>query len=102
MGGDPGTVQSQSESFERNDDAVPRGKDARALFPEAVPVVPQVGRSCRTKTPRRWYGDASGSPAKKKACTDKKAGRDTKLSDVTNSPARATALQTAAKKVPLY
>ena len=43
---DLGTVQSrQSESLERNDDAVPRGQGARALFPEAVPLVPQVGRS---------------------------------------------------------
>ena len=70
MGGDPGTVPSpQTKSVERNDHdgAAPRGKGARTLFPEAVSVVPIVGRSCRSKQPgtdkkpgtygqEAWYG----------------------------------------------
>ena len=105
MEGDPDSVPSHlSESFERNDDAVSRGKGTRALFPEAVPLVPQVGRSKQPVTnkkpgtdkkkagtapsrqrkgverngsdppsvsrgghirqPKRWFDDASDSPAK--------------------------------------
>ena len=108
MAGEPGTVQSrqsesESESFERNDDAAPRGKGARTLFSEAVPVFPRVGRSSELVVP--WFGDASESPGKKqpgtgkkRLGTDKKPGTDKKRqrNDSTNAGDAAATAATSA------